>query len=88
MGLLGSLTPKWWQPHLLIIQPPPLRHKYFYTEKKDPTLSNFIAEIFLLERLLELEEFPSGKENPSTGNFNKVQVNTCFDIQKEDVSWV
>ena len=70
---------------LFAIQPPLLRHKYFYKKKKkkDPILRNFIADIFLLERLLELEEFPSGEGNPSAGNSNKVQVNPCFDIQKE-----
>lgn len=88
MGLSGSLTPKWWKSHLFVIQSPPLRHKYFYTEKKDPALSNFIVEIFLLQRLLELEKFPSKRGNPSVGNSNKVQVITCLDTQKENVSWV
>lgn len=55
----------------------------YWKKKKDPILRNFIADIFLLERLLELEEFPSGEGNPSAGNSNKVQVNPCFDIQKE-----
>jgi hypothetical protein len=59
---------------LFTIQLPSFRHKYFYTEKKKRTKNqrNFIVDIFLLELLLELKEFPSVRGNPSVGNSNKV----------------
>ena len=41
-------------------------------KKKDQNQRNFTVDIFLLELLLELKEFPSARGNPSVGNSNKV----------------
>ena len=46
----------------------------------DQNQRNLIVDIFLLELLLELKEFPSERGNPSVGNSKKVSVNPCFDI--------
>lgn len=74
MRLSRSLTPKWWQSYLCSLLS--FLHSdtniFILKKKKDQNQRNFTVDIFLLELLLELKEFPSARGNPSAGNSNKV----------------
>ena len=75
MRLSRSLTPKWWQSYLCSLFSFLQTEMFLYRKKGeggDQNQRNLIVDIFLLELLLELKEFPSERGNPSVGNSKKV----------------
>ena len=76
MRLSRSLTPKWWQSYLCSLFSFLHSDRNVFIPKKrgggDQNQRNLIVDIFLLELLLELKEFPSERGNPSVGNSKKV----------------